>query len=124
MVEMNKIISELNAQGKTICISTHVLEHVKDLCSHVIILKEGRLILNDSIENLFSSTTKYEIKSTNIKSLKANLSKLTDLNIIDETDRKLIIDSKLSFHELIKTLPENIKIHSINKEPDIQDLFL
>jgi len=124
MVEMNKIISELNAQGKTICISTHVLEHVKDLCSHVIILKEGRLVLNDSIENLFSSTTKYEIKSTNIKSLKANLSKLTDLNIIDETDRKLIIDSKLSFHELIKTLPENIKIHSINKEPDIQDLFL
>ena len=124
MVEMNKIISELNAQGKTICISTHVLEHVKDLCSHVIILKEGRLVLNDSIENLFSSTTKYEIKSTNIKSLKANLSKLTNLNIIDETDRKLIIDSKLSFHELIKTLPENINIHSINKEPNIQDLFL
>ena len=80
--------------------------------------------MNDSIEYLFSSTTKYEIKSTNIKSLKANLSKLTNLNIIDETDRKLIIDSKLSFHELIKTLPENIKIHSINKEPDIQDLFL
>ena len=124
MVEMNKIIRKLNAQGKTICISTHVLEHVKDLCSHVIILKEGRLVLNDSIENLFSSTTKYEIKSTNIKSLKANLSKLTDLNIIDETDRKLIIDSKLSFHELIKTLPENINIHSVNKEPNIQDLFL
>ena len=124
MVEMNKIIRKLNAQGKTICISTHVLEHVKDLCSHVIILKEGRLVLDDSIENLFSSTTKYEIKSTNIKSLKANLSKLTDLNIIDETDRKLIIDSKLSFHELIKTLPENINIHSVNKEPNIQDLFL
>ena len=124
MVEMNKIIRKLNAQGKTICISTHVLEHVKDLCSHVIILKEGRLVLDDSIENLFSSTTKYEIKSTNIKSLKANLSKLTDLNIIDETDRKLVIDSKLSFHELIKTLPENINIHSVNKEPNIQDLFL
>ena len=124
MVEMNKIIRKLNAQGKTICISTHVLEHVKDLCSHVIILKEGRLVLNDSIENLFSSTTKYEIKSTNIKSLKTNLSNLTDLNIIDETDRTLIIDSKLSFHELIKTLPENINIHSINKEPNIQDLFL
>ena len=124
MVQMNKIIRKLNAQGKTICISTHVLEHVKDLCSHVIILKEGRLVLNDSIENLFSSTTKYEIKSTNIKSLKTNLSNLTDLNIIDETDRKLIIDSKLSFHELIKTLPENINIHSINKEPNIQDLFI
>ena len=124
MVRMNKIISKLNDQGKTICISTHVLEHVKDLCSHVIILKEGRLVLNDSIENLFSSTTKYEIKSTNIKSLKTNLSNLNNLNIIEETDRKLIIDSKLSFHELIKTLPENINIHSINKEPNIQDLFL
>lgn len=124
MVQMNKIISKLNAQGKTICISTHVLEHVKDLCSHVIILKEGKLVLNDSIENLFSSTTKYEIKSTNIKSLKINLSNHTDLDIIDETNRKLIINSKLSFHELIKALPENIDIHSLNKEPNIQDLFL
>ena len=35
MVQMNKIIRKLNAQGKTICISTHVLEHVKDLCSHI-----------------------------------------------------------------------------------------
>ena len=32
IVQMNKTIVDLNKKGKTICLSTHVVEHVKDLC--------------------------------------------------------------------------------------------
>ena len=39
IVQMNNTIVDLNKKGKTICLSTHVVEHVKDLCSHIIILK-------------------------------------------------------------------------------------
>ena len=49
IVQMNNTIVDLNKKGKTICLSTHVVEHVKDLCSHIIILKEGNLVLDDSI---------------------------------------------------------------------------
>ena len=47
--QMNEIIRELNKQRKTICISTHVIEQVKELCSHIVVLKEGGIILNDSV---------------------------------------------------------------------------
>ena len=123
IIQMNKTIIELNKQGKTICLSTHVVEHVKDLCNHIVILKEGNLILNDSIENLFKSTTKYDIKSNDIESIKDQLSELENLTIIEETDKKLTIDSKLNLSELLKKISENNNLYSINKKLDIQDLF-
>ena len=123
IVQMNKTIIELNKQGKTICLSTHVVEHVKDLCSHIVILKEGNLILNDTIENLFKNTTKYDIKSNDIESIKDQLSQLENLTIVEETDKKLTFDSKLNLSELLKNISENNNLYSINKKLDIQDLF-
>ena len=102
IVQMNNTIIDLNKKGKTICLSTHVVEHVKDLCSHIVILKEGNLILNDTIENLFKNTTKYDIKSNDIESIKDQLSQLENLTIVEETDKKLTFDSKLNLSELLK----------------------
>ncbi len=123
IVQMNKTIIELNKQGKTICLSTHVVEHVKDLCSHIVILKEGNLVLDDSIENLFKRTTKYDIKSNDIESIKDKLSQLENLTIVEETDKRITIDSKLNLSELLKNISENNNLYSINKKLDIQDLF-
>ena len=120
---MNNTIVDLNKKGKTICLSTHVVEHVKDLCSHIIILKEGNLVLDDSIENLFENSKKYEIKSKSIEPIKDKLSQIEDLTIIEETDKKLTIDSELDLSDLLKTFSENNDLYSINKKLDIQDLF-
>ena len=123
IVQMNDTIVDLNKKGKTICLSTHVVEHVKDLCSHIIILKEGNLVLDDSIENLFENSNKYEIKSKSIEPIKDKLSQIEDVTIIEETDKKLTIDSELDLSDLLKTFSENNGLYSINKKLDIQDLF-
>ena len=123
IVQMNNTIVDLNKKGKTICLSTHVVEHVKDLCSHIIILKEGNLVLDDSIENLFENSNKYEIKSKSIEAIKDKLSQVEDLTIVEETDKKLTIDSELDLSDLLKTFSEINDLYSINKKLDIQDLF-
>ena len=123
IVQMNNTIVDLNKKGKTICLSTHVVEHVKDLCSHIIILKEGNLVLDDSIENLFENSKKYEIKSKNIEAIKDKLSQVEDLTIVEETDKKLTIDSELDLSDLLKNFSESNDLYSINKKLDIQDLF-
>ena len=79
--------------------------------------------LDDSIENLFKNTTKYDIKSDNIESIKNKLSQLKNLTILEETDKKLTIDSKLNLSELLKNFSESDNLYSINKKLDIQDLF-
>ena len=123
IVQMNNTIVDLNKKGKTICLSTHVVEHVKDLCSHIIILKEGNLVLDDSIENLFENSKKYEIKSKSIRAIKDKLSQVEKLTIVEETDKKLTIDSELDLSDLLKTFSESNDLYSINKKLDIQDLF-
>lgn len=121
--QMNEIIRELNKQRKTICISTHVIEQVKELCSHIVVLKEGGIILNDSVQNLLSRSTKYEMESDNIQNTKQKLSSIKDLVIVHETKTKLIIDSKLSLNQMLKNLHTDSTLHGINKKLDITKLF-
>lgn len=44
--------------GATCMLSTHVLSEVRNYCDRVAIMKEGKLIVTDTVENLLSSKTK------------------------------------------------------------------
>ena len=45
-------IRELNKNGTTILLTTHYLEEVEQLCRHAAMIKDGRIIANDSVRNL------------------------------------------------------------------------
>lgn len=49
------LLEVLAAEGKMILFSSHVLEVVEKVCRRVVILYRGKVVLQDSIENLKSS---------------------------------------------------------------------
>jgi ABC-2 type transport system ATP-binding protein len=49
---LRNLIQELARRGKVILFSTHELDVVERICSHVVILHKGRLAADDSIEHL------------------------------------------------------------------------
>lgn len=49
------LLEALAAEGKMILFSSHVLEVVEKVCSRVVILYKGRVVVQDSIENLKSA---------------------------------------------------------------------
>ena len=49
---LRSLIQELAARGKVVLFSSHELETVERVCSHVVILHRGRLVADDSIERL------------------------------------------------------------------------
>jgi len=49
---MRSLIQELAARGKVVLFSSHELETVERVCSHVVILHRGKLVADDSIERL------------------------------------------------------------------------
>ena len=49
---MRSLIQELAARGKVVLFSSHELETVERVCSHVVILHRGRVVADDSIEHL------------------------------------------------------------------------
>jgi ABC-2 type transport system ATP-binding protein len=46
------IILDLAARGTTILFSTHLMDHVARLCSHAVVLNEGRVVARGSLDEL------------------------------------------------------------------------
>jgi ABC-2 type transport system ATP-binding protein len=51
---LRSLIEELAGRGKVVLFSSHELETVERLCSHVVILHRGKIVADDSIERLRS----------------------------------------------------------------------
>ena len=52
------LIKEYVEQGATCMLSTHVLSEVRNYCDRLAIMKEGKLIVTDTVEHLLASRTK------------------------------------------------------------------
>jgi ABC-2 type transport system ATP-binding protein len=53
ILEIRDLIRELG-ENKTVILSSHIMQEVQALCSRVIIIHKGQIIVDDSIENLSS----------------------------------------------------------------------
>lgn len=51
IIEIRKLIQDF-AKEKTVLLSSHIMQEVKALCSRVIIINDGKIIADDSIESL------------------------------------------------------------------------
>jgi ABC-2 type transport system ATP-binding protein len=49
---LRSLIEELAARGKVVLFSSHELETVERVCSHVVILHRAKIVADDSIERL------------------------------------------------------------------------
>ena len=49
---LKAFVRSLAAEGKMVVFSSHVLEVVEQVCSRVVILKDGRIVGHDSVDNL------------------------------------------------------------------------
>ncbi|MBP5288745.1 MAG: ABC transporter ATP-binding protein [Clostridia bacterium] len=53
-----ELLSERNKEGATVFLSSHVLSEISRYCRHAAVIREGRIIAADSVENLGHTGTK------------------------------------------------------------------
>ncbi|TVP52589.1 MAG: ABC transporter ATP-binding protein, partial [Mongoliibacter sp.] len=54
-----KVFKELKEKGKTILVSTHLIDSVETIADRIMIMKDGNIVGNDTLSNLksqFSAT--------------------------------------------------------------------
>lgn len=56
--EFFKLVMEYNRQGTTCFLSSHVLSEIKKYCKHAAVIREGKLVRVDTVENLTRTSTK------------------------------------------------------------------
>lgn len=112
-----ELLEEEKEKGTTIFFSSHNLNEVKRICDRVGIIKNGKLVKIESVENLIHN-------NFIVISIKGEIENLDFDNIIvkDKNDIKFIY--KGDVNELISNLSK-VKLDSlIIEEPSLEDIFM
>jgi ABC-2 type transport system ATP-binding protein len=127
------IISGL-AGRVTVFFSTHVLEDVERVCDRVIIIKQGRAILEDTIENIKSidpgREIEIEIEGSGREEILAVFSRTGWIDKIQADDDKKIRIAARDIKTAMKELPgifyeKGIMLKRLNViEPTLEDIFI
>ena len=54
LVEIRKLIKEIS-KNKTVIFSTHIMQEVKALCDRVVIINQGKIVADDTLQNLMGN---------------------------------------------------------------------
>jgi len=115
------LLKEEKKKGTTIFYSTHILSEVSKLCDRVAIIKDGRLLKIETIEELYSKN--FNIVTLESKDIDKIIDKLK-IDIISKNDSSIKFKNHLEVDLLIKEL-SNFKIDKILiEEATLEDIFL
>jgi ABC-type multidrug transport system ATPase subunit len=73
IAEIRNLIIKQKEQGKTIILASHILDEVEKVCSHVGILKQGKLISSGKVMELLKAEVLIVIKTDMLSELKSAL---------------------------------------------------
>jgi lantibiotic transport system ATP-binding protein len=94
IAEIRELIKELNRQGKTIIMASHILDEVEKVCTHVAIIQKGILKIVGSVAELMSTSTvaadiSIEISAADNAALKNILQQLDGVQSVTAVDADL-----------------------------------
>lgn len=69
MVEIRELILKLAGLGKTIVLASHLLVEVERICSHVAIIKNGRLLKHGTVAEITRGDSSYSVHAGDLNSL-------------------------------------------------------
>ena len=120
-IMQNVFYDLLKEKGNTVFYSTHILNEVSKICDRVGIIKEGKLIKVERIEDLFKkSLTIVTITSEQSKEIKEDLK----VNVILEEGNTIKFGNNLLPDELIKKVSKYRIDKILIEEATIEDMFL
>jgi ABC-2 type transport system ATP-binding protein len=124
---MWEFLTQTNAQGTTIILTTHYLEEAEQLCKNIAIIDQGEIIKNSSMKALLK-TLRHQ---TFIFNTENRIDVLPDLHpfkatLIDSNTIELRVENNLNLNDAFALLSQHgIIIHSLrNKTNRLEELFL
>ncbi|HZE65864.1 MAG TPA: ABC transporter ATP-binding protein [Sporichthyaceae bacterium] len=85
--EVRELLAELNAAGTTVFLSSHLLAEVEATCRRVGIIDRGRLLLEESMDNLRAPTGRILVHTPDVDRAHA----LLDGRVVERTAERLAV---------------------------------
>lgn len=130
IVEVRELMSELKNQGMTIFVSSHILSEVEMVCSHIAIMRDGKLLFQGSTDD-FKGTMEQRFTLRSKDVLLAR-SILINSGYSDESQIELageILSAKLNTNEIEKVVAalvtQGVGVRAIGlNTPSLEEAFV
>ena len=117
--EFYAILEERNKQGTTIFLSSHVLSEIQRYCKHAAVIREGKILISDSIDRL-SQTYAKRVTIRGITEI-PTLTGIKDIKTSGDT-MNFLYSGELT--PLLHMLAE-LSLTDVNiSEPDLEEIFM
>lgn len=124
---VHKILKELKAEGKTIFLSSHDLAEAQSVCDRIGIIKEGRMVLVEEIENLvtkFLQNVTVTFGSGKTPAAEEFEKLETVQSVIQENGNRFKLTVKDDINELIDMF-SGYKVERLNiEDASLEEIFL
>ena len=117
----HEILLKEKEKGTTILYSSHVLSEISSICDKIGFIKDGKIIKEDTIENVMKENYTYlTISSKDINKIKKELK----LDIINENKNEIKFINKINPNELINKLSKYNIDKLLIETISLEDLFM
>lgn len=123
---LKQVIIEEKERGATIIFSDHVMTNVEELCDDVVMIRDGKVILDGSVQevrNQYGKTRLFVSSSLSQTELEA-LPHVSKANLTNQGTWRLILDDEAAGKELFYLLTKGQYIETFDQQaPTIDEIF-
>ena len=122
--DMIKLIKNLRTEGKTICLSTHNLRDVEELCTHFTVFQHGKNSKTCSMEKQNKNSKTWIVNTKNISTALEKLKNSDIFEVISVFNKNILIKSmEIQSLDVIHEILSDIEIYKISKESNLIGYF-
>ncbi len=123
--DMSKLIRQLQKQGKTIFISTHILNEVEDICTHFTVLNKGNNIPTQDLAKISSNHNLFTVEVDNTKDALIRLKNKSFITINEHNSNKITFHSEapINLNNISDILGKDTSIKQFYKESNLINYF-
>ncbi len=121
------IILEMKAAGKTIVLSTHIMEQAEQLCDDICLINKGKIVLQGRVSDI----KKKFGRDTVIMEFEGSdsfLSNLEGVKVVSRSNNRLemrLTNGSVSINDIIAESLKNLNLYKLEiNEPSLHEIFI
>jgi ABC-2 type transport system ATP-binding protein len=127
--EIREIIKNIAANGTTILLASHLLDEVEKVCSHAIVIREGKKLYSGKVNEMSASHGVFELQvESEQEKVLLIVEKHPAVNKVSKDHKTIIatLNKEMSASKMNKYLFDNgfIVSHLVKRKPSLEEQFL
>jgi ABC-2 type transport system ATP-binding protein len=118
------LLRQENENGATILFSSHILSEVQRLCHRVAIIKDGRIIKIENIDNLVNNSSKRFKLDTLTRVEKGRFVGVKGISNLEITDNSVSFLYQGDLNPIMKLVASIHLTNIIIEDPDLEEIFM